>query len=192
LWTMLAHLQGETVNMNTLAGNLEVSRSVIGHYLDILTDLLLVSRLSPWHENVKKRLIKSPRYYIRDSGIHHRLLGIDNHMALLSHPTLGKSWEGYVIENIHTVLPRRAETYFYCTSAGAKIDLVIKLPGAQVWAIEIKHGLAPKIGRHYAQTSDDVGATHKYVVYGGNDEFPIGNGVTMISLGALLNKISVV
>jgi len=190
LWTMLAHIQGETVNYSKLASNLEVDGKTITHYLDILTDLLLVRRQEPWHENVKKRLVKSPRYYIRDSGILHRLLGIDTYDALLSNPVLGKSWEGFVIENIHSVLPRRAETFFYRTAAGAEIDLVIKLPSSEIWAIEIKYGTAPKIGKHYSQTCDDVGATHKYVVYGGDDEFPISEDVTVISLPRILKKLA--
>lgn len=189
LWTMLAHLQGETINISKLAGNLEVQRAAVNHYLDILTGLLLVRRLEPWHANVKKRLIKSPRYYIRDSGIQHLLLGIGSHDALLSNPVLGKSWEGFVVENIHSVLPRRAETYFYRTSAGAEIDLVIKTPSSEIWAIEIKHGAAPKLAKHYSQTCNDVGATKKYVVYGGDDEFPVGDDVTMISLPRIMEKI---
>jgi uncharacterized protein len=189
LWTMLAHLQGETVNYSKLANNLEVDRKTINHYIDILVDLLLVRRIEPWHANIKKRLIKSPRYYVRDSGILHRLLGIGNYDALLSNPILGKSWEGFVIENIHCVLPYLAETYFYRTSAGAEIDLVIKMPNSEIWAVEIKHGTAPKLGKHFSQTCNDVGATHKYVVYGGDDEFPIQNDVRMISLNKLMGKL---
>jgi hypothetical protein len=189
LWTMLAHLQGETINCSKLAGNLEVDAKTVSHYIDILTNLLLVRRLEPWHVNVKKRLVKSPRFYIRDSGIQHRLLGIDNHNSLLSNPTLGKSWEGFVIENIHSVLPRRAETYFYRTAAGAEIDLVIKMPLSETWAIEIKHGTAPKLNKNFSQTCEDVQATRKYVVYGGNDSFPIAHGVTVISLPKLMDVI---
>jgi hypothetical protein len=101
LWTMLAHLQGEPVNYAKLGANLEIDGKTVANYIDMLTDLLLIRRLAPWHGNVKKRLIKSPRYYIRDSGILHRLLGIENHDALLSNPVVGKSWEGFVVENIH-------------------------------------------------------------------------------------------
>jgi predicted AAA+ superfamily ATPase len=158
---MLAHLQGETVNYSKLASNLEVDGKTVSHYIDILTDLLLVRRMEPWHANVKKRLVKSPRYYVRDSGVLHRLLGINSIDALLSNPVLGKSWEGFVMENIHSILPRRAETYFYRTSAGAEIDLVIKMPNAGIWAVEIKHGIAPKLGKHFHQTCEDVGATRK-------------------------------
>jgi predicted AAA+ superfamily ATPase len=189
LWTMLSHLQGETVNYSKLGGNLEIDAKTVNHYIDILTDLLLVRRLEPWHENVKKRLVKSPRFYVRDSGLLHRLLGIDNYEALLSNPVLGKSWEGFVVENIHSVLPRRAETYFYRTAAGAEIDLVIKISSSEIWAVEIKHGVSPKIPKHYSQTCNDVGATKKYIVYGGDDEFPISDDITVISLPKLMNKI---
>ena len=188
LWTMLAHLQGESVNHSKLAANLEVTGKTASRYVDILTGLLLVRRLQPWHVNVKKRLVKSPRCYIRDSGILHRLLGIESHDALLRNPVLGKSWEGFVIENIHSVLPPRAEIGFYRTAAGAEIDLVIKMPSSEIWAVEIKHGTAPKLGKHYSQTCDDVGATRKYIVYGGEDEFPVGD-VTVLSLARLMQQL---
>ena len=189
LWTMLAHLQGETVNYSKLAANLEVDAKTVTHYIDILTDLLLVRRLEPWHTNVKKRLVKSPRFYVRDSGILHRLLGINAYDVLLSNPVLGKSWEGFVIENIHSILPSSAETYFYRTAAGAEIDLVIKMPSSEIWAVEIKYGVAPKIGKHYSQTCDDVGAMHKYILYGGEDEFPVGSDIKVISLAGLMERL---
>ena len=189
LWTMLAHLQGETVNVNKLAANLEMSRGAVNRYIDILTDLLLVRRLEPWHANVKKRLIKSPRYYVRDSGILHRLLSIGSYDALLSNPILGKSWEGFVIENIHSVLSGLSEAYFYRTSAGAEIDLVLKMPNAEIWAIEIKYGLAPKLAKHFNQSCDDIEATKKYLVYSGDDEFPIKDGTWVISLAGIMQKI---
>jgi predicted AAA+ superfamily ATPase len=190
LWTMLAHSQGEPVNCSKLGANLEIDGKTVSHYLDILVDLLLVRRLPPWYANAKKRLVKAPRFYIRDSGIVHRLLGIDNHEALLSHPVLGKSWEGFVVENLLSVLPRRAEACFYRTAAGAEIDLVIKLSSPDIWAVEIKHGTAPKLGKHFNQTCEDIGATRKFVVYGGDDEFPAGHGTTVISLRGLMNKLT--
>lgn len=189
LWTMLAHLQGDPVNYSKLGANLEIDGKTVSNYIDILSDLLLVRRLEPWHANVKKRLIKSPRYYIRDSGILHRLLGIGHYDALLSNPVLGKSWEGFVVENIHSVLPRRAETYFYRTAAGAEIDLVIRMPSSEIWAVEIKYGTAPKPGRHYSAIGDDVGATRKYIIYGGDDEFPVSSDVTVISLPRFVKKL---
>lgn len=189
LWTMLAHLQGETINYTKLASNLEVDLKTIKNYLNILEDLLLVRRLDPWYENVKKRLIKAPRYYIRDSGIVHRLLGIDQHDTLLSHPVLGKSWEGFVVENIHSILPSRSKTYFYRTVAGAEIDLVITLPNQEIWAVEIKYGRAPKIGKHFSSYCGDVAATKKVVIYGGEDSFPLYQDVECMSLKKFMTML---
>lgn len=189
LWTMLAHLQGEGVNFSKLGSNLGVDGKTIVSYVDILVDLLLVRRLEPWHANVKKRLVKSPHFYIRDSGILHRLLGISNYDSLLSNPVLGKSWEGFVIENIISVLPSQVEAYFYRTAAGAEIDLLLKLSSKELWAIEIKNSVAPKIKKGFYLACEDVRATRRYVVYGGVDEFPIGNGTVVISLKSLLTKL---
>src|SRR5690606_5167807 len=105
-------------------------------------------------------------------------------------PVLGKSWEGFVIENIHAVLPSRAETYFYRTAAGAEIDLVVRMPSSETWAVEIKHGVAPKLDKHYSRTCDDVGAARKYVLYGGNDEFTVGSEVKVVSLTRFMEKLS--
>jgi predicted AAA+ superfamily ATPase len=189
LWTMLAHLQGESVNFSKLGGNLEVDGKTIATYIDILVDLLLVRRLEPWHANVKKRLIKSPHFYIRDSGILHQLLGIGDYNSLLSNPVLGKSWEGFVIENILSVLPNRTEAYFYRTAAGAEIDLLLKLPDKGLWAIEIKSSVAPKIKQGFHLACKDVNATQKYVVYSGDDEFPIEKDTIVMSLRNLLMKL---
>jgi hypothetical protein len=189
LWTMLAHLQGEGVNFSTLGGNLEVDSKTVSRYIDILVDLLLVRRLQPWHVNVKKRLVKSPRFYVRDSGILHRLLGISDYDALLSSPVLGKSWEGFVIENILSILPATIGAYFYRTAAGAEIDLVLKISSTEIWAIEIKSGSAPKIKSGFYTACEDVQATKRYVIYGGNDEFPVKHNTTMISLHKLMLKL---
>ena len=189
LWTMLAHLQGEPVNTAKLAGNLEVQRAAVNQYLDILTDLLLVRRLQPWHSNMGKRLVKSPRYYVRDSGILHRLLGIDSLEELLSRPVLGKSWEGFVIENIHSVLPHRAETWFYRTAAGAEIDLLIRLSASEMWAVEIKYGSAPKPSKHFSPSCADIGVSRKFIVYSGTEEFPLRDDVTAISLPGLMRLL---
>ena len=131
--------RGEPVNSSKLGSNLEIDGKTVNHYLDVLVGLLLVRRLEPWHANVRKRLVKSPRYYVPDSGILHRLLGVNNHEALLSNPVLGKSWEGFVIENICSVLPRYAESFYYRTAAGAEIDLIIRLSSDEILAVEIKY-----------------------------------------------------
>ena len=189
LWTMLAHLQGESVNFSKLGANLEVDSKTVSSYIDILVDLLLVRRLEPWHANVKKRLVKSPHFYIRDSGILHRLLGIGDYNSLLSNPVLGKSWEGFVIENILSVLPTHVEAYFYRTAAGAEIDLLLKLSGKELWAIEIKNSVAPKIKKGFHLACKDIKATRKYVIYGGEDEFPIAKDTTVLSLRGMLVKL---
>lgn len=189
LWTMLAHLQGESVNFSKLGANLEVDSKTVSSYIDILVDLLLVRRLEPWHANVKKRLVKSPHFYIRDSGILHRLLGIGDHNSLLSNPVLGKSWEGFVIENVLSVLPNHVEAYFYRTAAGAEIDLLLKLSGKELWAIEIKNSVAPKIKKGFHLACKDIKATRKYVIYGGEDEFPIAKDTTVLSLRGMLVKL---
>jgi len=189
LWTMLGHLQGETINYSRLAGNLEVDGKTVSHYLDILVDLLLVRRLEPWYANVKKRLVKSPRFYIRDSGILHRLLGIPVYDALLSNPVVGKSWEGFVVENILSVLPVTAETYFYRTAAGAEIDLLLRLSSSELWAIEIKKSTAPTITRGFHQACVDVQATQKFVIYGGGDEFPAKYETIVTSLQKLMLRL---
>ena len=189
LWAMLAHLQGEAVNHSKLGGNLEVDGKTVAHYLDTLVGLLLVRRLEPWHANVKKRLVKSPRLYIRDAGILHRLLGIADHDALLSNPVLGKSWEGFAIENLLSVLPVGAESYYYRTSSGAEIDLVLKLSSTDLWAVEIKHGLAPKIRASFHRACEEIKARRKFIVYSGNDEFPIEKHTTLISLPGLMAKL---
>ncbi len=189
LWTMLAHLQGETVNIAKLAANLEVDSKTISRYIDILVDMLLVRRLEPWFSNVKKRLVKSPRVYIRDSGILHRLLGIADYEALLSHPVLGKSWESFVIENLHSALLPPAQTFFYRSAAGAEIDLVIHLPSGQTLAVEIKYGSFPKPAKHFVRTCADVQASQKFIVYSGDDEFRITDDVIVISLPKMLEKL---
>ena len=192
LWTMLAHLQGEPVNNSKLAANLEIDGKTVSNYIQILVDLLLVRRLEPWYANVKKRLVKSPRYYVRDSGILHRLLGINSYTDLLFNPILGKSWEGFVVENIHSVLPNLAETYYYRTAVGAECDLVIKMPNSDIWAVEIKFGSAPQLGKHHRQTFEDVGAAKKFVIYSGDDEFPVGNDVTVISLARFMERLHII
>src|SRR5215470_16289040 len=137
-WTMLAHHQGGLVNAAQLARGLGVDGKTVARYLDLLVDLLLVRRLPPWHKNVGKRLVKSPKVFIRDSGVTHALLGLSDKEALLGHPIVGSSWEGFVLENLLTMMIPEAEASFYRTSAGAEVDLVLTFPGGRTWAIEIK------------------------------------------------------
>lgn len=190
LWTMLAHQQSGLLNAAALARSLAVDGKTVASYLDLLVDLLLVRRLKPWHGNVRRRLVKSPKIYVRDSGLVHALLSIDHLEALLSHPVAGGSWEGMVIESLITSSPEGTEAYFYRTAAGAKIDLLLHLPDeTRPWAIEIKRGLAPKLGRGFHSACEVVQPSQCRVVYGGSERFPLGNGVEALPLASLCTEL---
>ena len=156
LWTMLAHRQGTTLNASVLARALEVSAQSVTRYIDLLSDLLLLRRLPSLHANVGKRLVKAPKVYVRDSGLVHALLGIASLEQLAGHPVVGESWEGYVIETLLSILPPLARPYFYRTSAGAEIDLVIEHNDGARWAIEIKRSLSARVGRGFHLACADV------------------------------------
>jgi uncharacterized protein len=189
LWIMLAHSQGQLLNASRLAASLSVTAPTISSYIDLLTDLLLVRRLRPLHANTKKRLVKAPRVYVRDSGITHALLGIADYNQLSGHPVFGTSWEGFVIENLLSVAPARTAASFYRTSAGAEIDLVLDLPGGKKWAIEIKSGLAPKLGKGFYNALEDVIPDRSFVVYAGSDRYPVSKETDAISLTELVQKL---
>jgi uncharacterized protein len=188
-WMMLAHHQGGILNSANLARNLDVSGVTIGRYLDLMTDLLLVRRLKPWTFNAGKRLIRSPKIYIRDSGIAHALLNIPDYNQLLSHPIVGGSWEGFVIENILSVVPSGVIPFFYSTSGGAEIDLVLEFFGKEKWAIEIKRSSSPSVSKGFYIACDDIKPVKRYVIYSGTDRFSLGNGITAIPLWDLMQEL---
>jgi predicted AAA+ superfamily ATPase len=188
-WTMLSHSQGELLNASKLASSLGVESVTVSRYLDLMADLLLVRRLAPWYGNIKKRLVRSPRVYVRDSGIVHTLLQIPNYDQLLGHPILGKSWEGFVIEKIVTSLPPGVNPFFYRTSAGSEIDLVLELGLDNYWAIEIKSSKTPTLKKGFYVACEDLKVTRKFVVYTGEDTFSLGNETTVISLPLFLEEM---
>jgi predicted AAA+ superfamily ATPase len=190
-WTMLAHHQGGLLNAAQLARSLGVDGKTVAAYLDLMVDLLLVRRLPPWHRNVGKRLVKSPKVYVRDSGLVHALLSLDDRESLLGHPIAGQSWEGMAIESLLASAPDGTEAYFYRTAAGAEIDLLLALPGNLLWAIEIKRGLAPKVDRGFYHACADLEPTRRFVVYSGNDRFGLGDGIEVISLIALARELAI-
>ena len=174
LWTMLAHGQGGLLNASRLAASLGVSGPTVTGYIDLLVDLLLVRRLRPFHVNVRKRLVKSPKVYVRDSGLVHALLGIEDHNALAGHPVAGASWEGFVIENLLAAVPPGTAASFYRTQAGAEVDLVLELPGrGRPWAIEIKLGLTPRPGRGFHNARGDIEPERSFIVYSGDERYPL-------------------
>jgi predicted AAA+ superfamily ATPase len=184
-WTMLAHHQGGMLNVAQLARNLGVDAKTASSYIDLLCDLLLVRRLQPWHTNIGKRLVKSPKVYVRDSGLLHALLGIETTEQLLSHMVLGASWEGCCIENLLSCAPRGVTAYFYRTSGGAEIDLLLAWPGGDLWAVEFKRSLSPKLERGFHSACEDLKPTHKWVVYPGHEAYPLAADVQAISLSGL-------
>jgi uncharacterized protein len=181
-WTMLAHSQSGLLNASELGRSLGVDSKTTAGYLDLLVDLLLVRRLEPWHRNVGKRLIKSPKIYIRDSGLLHSLLGLGTNEDVLAHPVAGGSWEGFVIENMIAASPEGARFNFYRTSAGAEIDLLVTLPGDVIWAFEIKRSLSPKVERGFHHACDDLDPAQRIVIYPGAETFPMGNGIEAMPL----------
>ncbi len=186
LWTMLAHNQGTLLNASKLASSLAVSAPTITSYIDLLTDLLLARRLRPFHANAGKRLVKSPKVYVRDSGLAHALLGLEDYNELAGHPVVGASWEGFVIENLLAAAPERTAASFYRTAAGAEIDLLLELPGTNgIWAIEIKRSAAAHIDRGFHNARADVNPSRSFVVYAGSDRYPLAEGIEAISIREL-------
>lgn len=188
-WTILAHAQGGLLNASALAEGLGVSGQTVGRYLDLLVDLMLVRRLQPWHENAGKRLVKSPKVFVRDSGLVHALLGLGSMESLLGHPVVGGSWEGFCIETLIAAAPVATEPYFYRTAAGAELDLVLRLPGDAIWAIEIKRTTAPKVSRGFHLAVDDIKADRKILVYAGEREVPAGDGLRAMTLATAVDQL---
>ena len=166
-WTMLAHNQAQILNAASLARGLAVDGKTVAGYLDLLVDLLVVRRLPAWHRNVGKRLVKSPKVYVRDTGIAHALLGIRDKEALLGHPVVGQTWESFIIETLITTAPDGTEAHYYRTSNGTEIDLLLTLPNRDLWAIEVKRSSAPKIERGFHSACADLKPHKRFFVYAG-------------------------
>ncbi len=188
-WGMLAHHQGGLLNVAQFARNLGVDAKTAAGYLDLLVDLLLVRRLPPWHVNLGKRLVKSPKVYVRDSGLVHALLAIPDKETLLAHPVVGQSWECFVIENLLTSAHRDVHGHFYRTTGGAEIDLLLAWPDGRLWAIEIKRSLTPKLERGFHAACTDISPARKFVVYPGSVRYRITEDVEAISLGELADEL---
>lgn len=189
LWTMFAHHQGGLLNAAQLARGLGVSGATIAHYLDLLVDLLLVRRLPPTVANVGKRMVRSPKVYVRDSGLLHALLGLADKEAILGHPVAGPSWEGMVIENLLAICGPQTQASFYRTSGGAEIDLVLQWPDGTGWAVEIKRSLAPKLERGFHSALTDLTPECSFVVYPGQERYPLAPGVEALGLPELCVQV---
>ncbi len=189
LWSMLAHDNAQQVNLSKLGANLGVSYKTIKNYIDTLTGFYMLRQIQPWSGNSKKRLVKAPKIYLRDSGLTHRFLNITNFENLLGHPAIGASWEGFIIENILTQLSDKWQHSYYRTSAKAEIDLVLEGPKNEVWAVEIKRSSAPKVPKGFYYASEDIKATRKFLIYPGEELFPMSHGVEAIGLIGFLHLL---
>jgi predicted AAA+ superfamily ATPase len=188
-WTMLAHVQGAPLNASRLAAGLGVKGQTVAGYVDLLVDLLLVRRLMPWHANTGKRLVKTPKVFVRDSGIAHALLRIGDREALLGHPVAGPSWEGFAIETLLDAAPPRTSASYYRAAGGAEIDLVLEFPNRSVWAVEIKRSLAPKLERGFHHARADLEPARSFVVYPGRERYPIAEGIEAVGLRDLAETL---
>jgi uncharacterized protein len=186
-WTMLCHNQAQVLNAAQLARSLAVDGKTIARYLDLMVDLLLVRRLPPLHTNIGKRLVKSPKVYVRDSGLVHALLGIESLDQLFGNPIIGASWEGFVLENLLSVLPWAVQPFFYRTFSGAEIDLVLEFSNQERWAIEIKHSSTARPEKGFYSAVEDLHPAKAFVVYAGDERYPISRDVEAIGLSELIS-----
>lgn len=182
-WTMLAHYHGQILNASELARSMGVSDKTARSYLDILTGTFMVRQLQPWFENIGKRQVKSPKIYLRDSGLLHNLLGFPDMHSLLGHPKVGASWEGYVLEQVQQIA-RPGEVYFWATHGGAELDFLL-MQGGRRFGIEVKYSEAPKITRSMRIAHEDLGLDHLWVIYLGQHSYPIDEKITVWPLHRL-------
>ena len=189
-WSMLAHYHGQQAVLTEIAKSLEVSHTTARNYLDILQDFFMVRQVHPWSGNTKKRLVKTPKVYIRDTGLLHSLLNIASFDQLLGHPAVGASWEGFVMENILNHLPADWTASYYRSSNQAEIDLVLEFGSNEIWGIEIKKSSAPTIRSGFHRACEDIGASKKYVVYSGADRFPMRGDIEVVGLIEFLGMIA--
>jgi uncharacterized protein len=181
-WTMLAHTQGGLFNAQRLAQSLGVGWHAVSHYLGLLVDLLLVRRLPPWTANIGKRLVKSPKIYLRDSGLLHSLLNLPALNDVLGHPVAGASWEGFAMEAILAGVPDGTKAYFYRSATGHEIDLVLELSASRRWAFEFKKSLSPGVERGFHVACADIAAARRILVYPGQNAYPGTGGTEVMPL----------
>ncbi len=187
---MVSHIHGQLCNASMLANSLGVTAPTIKHYVDIFSETFLIRQILPFHNNRKKRLVKAPKIYFRDSGLLHSVLNISNYETLQSNPAIGPSWEGFVINQIIDSVSERGWTwYFYRSAAGAEIDLLLLSPEKKLIAIEVKYSLSPTLTKAYWNAFNDLDCDKAYVVYPGNESYTIKNDVKVIPLPELLQKL---
>jgi hypothetical protein len=188
---MLAHYHGQTVNYSELGRSFGASDNTVRRYLDLLSSTFMVRQLPPWYENIKKRQVKAPKIYIRDSGIFHTLMGVEHYNALQFHPKLGASWEGFAMESIiRKYGAEQGECYFWSAYGRAELDLLI-FRGSRRIGLEIKHTDAPRITRSLRTVLEDLRIDELYIVYPGKEHFLLDRGILAIGLETLIYKETV-
>ncbi len=188
LWLMLAHIHGNVMNMELLSKSLEVTGPTIKKYIHFLSEAYLIRILPPFHINIKKRIVKSPKIYIRDTGILHQLLGITTYNMLEGNPMKGNSWEGYVIEQISLHVKNQYELYFYRTHQGAECDLVLTIANKPEIAVEIKYTSAPRVSKGLRTSIDDLGTKKNFIICLSEEEYPIAANIIACSIDTFINK----
>ncbi len=189
-WTMVAHYHGQIWNSAEPARALGVSESTTRRYLDLLTDAFMINQLQPYHANLKKRQVKSPKIYVRDSGLLHQLLGIDSMKSLFSHPKVCASWEGFVIEQLLKTEPHD-ELFYWATHQGAEIDLILRR-GDALYGVECKRTDAPRITPSIRIALDDLNLKHLYVIYPGIQQYSLASQVDVVPLQTISKGVSLV
>ncbi|MEL6258372.1 MAG: ATP-binding protein [Pseudomonadota bacterium] len=187
MWMMLSNLQGSLLNASNLARSLDISAQSVTRYIDLLCDLLLVRRLPPYHANIGKRLVRSPKTYVRDSGLVHAQLGLKTLEDVLGHQVVGASWEGFVIEELIAASPEASRHFFYRTAAGAELDYLLQHPDGRLWAFEIKSGAAAKVSRGFHQSIEDLNVERAFVVHAGDSAHPITEKIEAVGVAAALD-----
>lgn len=187
LWTMLAHWNGNLLNLESIGNSLGVTGPTIRRYIDFFEASYLIRRLQPWFTNISKRLVKSPKIYIRDTGVLHALLAIGSFEQLQGHPSVGASWEGYIIQEIATMLPSRHEIYFYRTQDGTEADLVIVKAGIPDVLVEIKYSSVPVITKSLRTAANDLKTRRNVIVSPVVDNYPLRDGFEVVSQANLMS-----
>jgi uncharacterized protein len=189
LWRLLASQQGGLVNVASLSRSVGMDVKTTQRYLDLLVNLMLLRRLPPWSSNLGKRLVRSPKLYIRDSGLLHSLLGINTLQELKQSILIGASWEGFVIDNLLSVTGEDTQAFFYRSSGGAEVDLILQRPGQPTCMIEIKRSLAPSPSLGFQKASGDFSGAERYLIYPGSESFPVRSGIQAIGLQEMMMRL---
>ncbi len=182
-WTMLAHFHGQTWNASELSRSMGLSDKTVRSYLDILTSTFMIRQLQPWHENLRKRQVKAPKIYFRDSGLLHTLLNIPDYHSLTGHPRLGASWEGFAMEQVLLSM-QPSEAYFWSTYSGAEVDLLLFKDGKR-YGIEFKFNEAPRVTKSMHVAINDLSLDHLWIIYPGNDEYPVSDKIMVKPLALI-------